>query len=401
MTAFHLVRCFLPFVLLFTTHVNATTGSKLQEWINARCGPEGHAIWMYEGSLSDPLTGQRIARVEGVEIVRLWGRTEPQQDPTMHQSRCQSLSAAVAEIPRAESAATIVSRRLFCYRPLEEENGQGLLREIRLRPTSPVRKIPLDQAVTVYDSATTFLEPHEKKPFWYAHTQGKGHALWTKAFLDEETSDREVALSIYGRPQTPLQQERLKPDWDKDASSDTTNEASQPARSAVIQFGASPDQEKSKYGARETYHYTLPDKAEPEGHTPLSRAAQRRRKQLETVDSRGRSVAQRECRVRYTRYGEGPVWYGPGRLCTLELHGRRVEQQKARMPSKLVAEALPTFWSSPSPVEDGEAARELERLFEQPIALPAWEEEGMNWRDRVGETAGKIIQRLRSASWSA
>ena len=34
-----------------------------------------------------------------------------------------------------------------------------------------------------------------------------------------------------------------------------------------------------------------------------------------------------EIKVRYTRYGEAPVWYGPGRVCVLELVGTRIKAQ--------------------------------------------------------------------------
>lgn len=33
---------------------------------------------------------------------------------------------------------------------------------------------------------------------------------------------------------------------------------------------------------------------------------------------------QTPCTVKYTRYGEAPPWYAPGRMCTLELYGKRV-----------------------------------------------------------------------------
>jgi hypothetical protein len=83
------------------------------------------------------------------------------------------------------------------------------------------------------------------------------------------------------------------------------------------------------------------------------------------------------CTVKYTRYGEAPPWYAPGRMCTLELHGRRLadnvstSQELTPLLSWAASNCKPSFWSgwpsisqtNTSPNKDIELAQEAVRLF--------------------------------------
>jgi hypothetical protein len=72
------------------------------------------------------------------------------------------------------------------------------------------------------------------------------------------------------------------------------------------------------------------------------------------------------CSVRYTRYGEGPVWYGPNRLCTLELQGHRLENlsQAPQLAATIAATCVPGFLSTHSAVaQDDTGARRAVAWF--------------------------------------
>jgi len=366
--------------------------SILKRWARSRFGGLGRgdtsnkkAIWVYRGGLYDPLNGQKIANVEGIEIVRqlaqldytatgtaggggkvqygqddeyvdheLELRRHRQRQRRRFRDRCGDLSVAQVlagaddyddvfddEVRPAGSrgrnrrsatnrqgtdldyAVTVLSRKLFCYTQIDEDGKRSrLLTSIRMRPTSPVRKIPVWQSAKVYDTATTYIEQRKRnnKRRFVVHTEyPDGRTIWTKASLlngnDDNYSDgesrRRFEYVAYARPQQASSYwnqrlvELLSSSSNNSADEDDDGAPSSvsPRRSSLVQIGgfgvgggkgnkptAIEQSEISKYGARETYQYNL------ENGT-----------------------------VRYTRYGEGPVWYGPNRLCTLELTGRRLQ----------------------------------------------------------------------------
>jgi hypothetical protein len=114
--------------------------------------------------------------------------------------------------------------------------------------------------------------------------------------VDNEDDDA-VRLKVYTTPQ-PRRHDWLQKIANQEASSTTNVEnAKEKAlrRHSIIQFGgsASAGQQQQYRGVRETYEYRQ--------------------------DSSGRPV------VSYTRYGEGPVWYGLGRMVQLELTGKHYD----------------------------------------------------------------------------
>jgi len=362
-------------------YFSSSSSSLWKSWLNARCGPNGTAIWLYRGGLYDPLSGAEICGVEGVEIVRRLASLEVSVDDDYvvlepfeerrkrYARRCNDLNVVdtLTSGPKSDVyAATVLSRKLFCYtkpsssgrrhsgrrrwtRKAEREGTdehddddglRSLLRKFRLRPNSPERKISVEQAATVYDSATTVVETRSRNRRWrggngggggggdlYLHTEWPdGRAIWTKPTLSLRDSGDirggagdtasgggrnkgDLEFAAYARPQPPWRQ-KLPNLFSANANGDDDNEdpssssaVVSPPRSALIQFanplGGGGGSVEGQFGARETYHYTFEGDGDGEGGG--------------------------DCTVRYTRYGEGPAWYGPGRMCALELTGRRVD----------------------------------------------------------------------------
>ena len=124
---------------------------RLEQWIQQKCGNDGSAVWVYEGALYDPLDGHKIANVEGLELVR---RLADSSDESAWAKRAKQLKA-FNMTREADYSATLLTRRLFCYQ--SPQQPRRLLDSIRLRPNAPLRKIPVHQAVAVYDSATTYV----------------------------------------------------------------------------------------------------------------------------------------------------------------------------------------------------------------------------------------------------
>lgn len=358
------------------------------------------AVWVYTGTLMDPLTGQRIANVEGLELVQLLGTTttgsasDSSEDRgtalKRFRRRCGDLQIAKALVPEPTLSTdsnsifcgTILSRKLFCYTEaniahqkhsnaaltnnlttrdhLSAVPSSRLLHQLRKRPGGPVTLIPVDQAVTVYDSAVSILVPtnaattdgNSNNNNWLMHTEWpNGRSIWSMArlrqpgpwngetrpttraapkptrfwlFRPRQTTTKDININnnneaiefaVYSRPKAPskklhpddIQQLLLQPASDAEASV-------APRRAAWIQLGGTTsEQQNSKYGARETYSF------HPRTHT-----------------------------VRYSRYGEAPVWYGPGRLCQLELTGRKWDTAAGTAVPATVASVqqqyVPHFW---------------------------------------------------------
>lgn len=146
--------------------------------------------------------------------------------------------------------------------------------------------------------------------------------------------------------------------------------ASSPPRSKFVQFGKDDSAERQRYGARETYSYVLGSPSSlqqqrQDSDHPIIRCVRRvgqttNRAVQDTVfrigerfryyplglppsvsssssssssspsglfgDGDGEDITRsKSCTLRYTRYGEGPPWYGIGRTCALELWGRRID----------------------------------------------------------------------------
>jgi hypothetical protein len=395
----------------------------LSHFLQARCGTKG-AIWVYEGALYDPLTGNHIAAVEGLELIK---RSSGSNNNTNTNTNTNK-----QVVERAHDAHTILTRRLFCYKApaaaaaAASGGTAGLLRDIRSRPTSPLRRIPVDQAVSAYDSTTTYIQPQTrtgKAPKqWLVHTEWPNNqkSIWSKAVLSPGTSSnnsyddgdgqQQVEFTIYARPRSKLKNARLAPDLVAAALDDGDEQqtiTTSPARTALVQFGASSQEQQQQPGARETYQYTFtkrPPERRPAKRQWFSRLTSPKKKpflqqdQNDGIDDNDNS--QQQCRVRYTRHGEGPVWYGPGRMCTLELTGRRVPSV-AHIPAFLTSVAtnhVPGFVMTTTTTNgDEEAEQWLHRDAWQVVNGEEQVELGLfSWKSKQA-AATSLWQRIRGA----
>lgn len=305
----------------------------LQNWIQSRCNHGKHGMWAYEGTLYDPMTGQPIAAVEGLELIR-------------------RLSRPLIAAP--SNAESVIIRRLFAYRDLQKE--KGWLRSFRLRPTSPKRIIPLDQAATVYDLAVTFVpDPNNENSDskWYIHAEWpNGQSLWSSALVD--SSKESLRFTTFTRPSSN-QKESALPPWQRN---NQTLSSSSSSRRQLIQFSGNNVQEK-RFGAQETYRYTF--------------------------------GAQTSTTVDYTRYGEGPVWYG--RYCTLQLKGRPCQEIPPSLLS--LSQRIPGFWSMHGPVEDDNQVMQsfskgalVTRITEEDdLPQSHWKRRVLTWTERIRKSS--------------
>ena len=153
-----------------------------------------------------------------------------------------------------------------------------------------------------------------------------------------------------------------------------------PPRTKFIQFG--PDKRTNdKYGARESYTYSFPLSQLSNTNifsNPIMKNApsivKRSILQLSHTYEQcyqyilskrnineSNSISSSPCTVRYTRYGESPPWYGIGRMCTLELVGKKVPSLAYVPPlvASLAAQNIPGFASVNNPIASSNMVKSL------------------------------------------
>jgi hypothetical protein len=395
----------------------------LQEWTRSRCGPTGNAVWVYQGALYDPLDGKQIAEVHGLELVRCLAEStdDSATSKQRHKRRCGDLAAATAvSHPNAtfDYASTVLSRRLFCYKKCSDNadttgisNNKSsrqqpqLLTDIKLRPGSPVRKIPTDQAVAVYDTASTFVGRSAASRIreWFVHTEfPDGRSLWSKAkspgFDSDNMNTDSLEFTVYARPRSKKKLKDQTPDLTAPVETSSSVITASPGRSALVQFGQSEAESQGRFGVRETYHYTMQNDKNSNGSGIVQWFQNRLDKDSPDTTA---------CSVRYTRYGEGPPWYGPCRMCTLELTGKRVADGSHASPlvARIAAERVAGFLSVHAPISerDDMAARAVDWFRGKGSAVlqvtpdPA-DETIPAWMRRAQQTADTVVRRVREAT---
>ena len=300
--------------------------------------------------------------------------------------------------PGWDYAGTVLSRKLFCYSPVgqqgEGEGGGGeLLKEYKLHPTSPVRKIKTDEAIALYDTATTFISRDGGREMTVMTEWPDGHWMQSEASSvsfqkrkrnndknEGSGSEQPFEFTVYARrsgkgdiptlPETMTQQRRRN----SGRGGRTSVLGSVPPRSKLVQFGRDNNAEDQRFGARETYSYMMGRRDASNGNRMRSAFRETLSNFKERVGlwdlgsdtGTGRSGSQSDrdssntCSVRYTRYGEAPLWYGPGKMCTLELWGRRVDSVADAPPlaATLAATRIPGFLSVHTPIPAGPAGND-------------------------------------------
>lgn len=101
-----------------------------------------------------------------------------------------------------------------------------------------------------------------------------------------------------------------------------------PKRASWIQFGIGNMETKHKFGVRETYTMTVrPNPLRRTGWFGWRALLGRRQKQQQrnAENPSKESLLLYLSRLKYTRYGEGPPFYAPGRMCMLELEAEPID----------------------------------------------------------------------------
>ncbi|KAL7437593.1 hypothetical protein ACHAXM_005719 [Skeletonema potamos] len=400
----------------------------ISNFLNHRCGTfndSGPFIWTYEGTLTDPLSGKVIAEVEGLELVKQLPMMTSRSSKSSDKALLNNLCTRNILFPKGkaqsswDTATTVLSRKLFCYRrpssmryasgevdsESNESPSKSLLRSLRLRPDGPLRHLSPLENMAVYDSAITYISRnHGREMVVFSElggrpdinevgngndiNDGKRHYVMGSAQCGRDESS--FSFSIYafkGTLNTDIDHGPMLPPLKHPSRSDGSNEVvMSPPRSRLLQFGKGDGSSGSNgASARESYSYSMQESSNDASDIPM----QKRNDNKSRFDLIGRLRKQERhpnpvvgriqipCTVKYTRYGEAPPWYAPGRMCTLELHGRRLadnvstSQELTPLLSWAASNCKPSFWSgwpsisqtNTSPNKDIELAQEAVRLF--------------------------------------
>lgn len=374
--------CVYATIILLLVHIPTVSShypsrpfhtARLRHFIRTRCQKRvlhedgsGPALWAYEGTLVDPNNGHMIAEVEGLELVDLidecFNPHHNHVDGHEHTALCigrSNLSTPIRLMLSNSSswdyATTIQSRKLFCYR--SPDDPSQLLSSLRLPHSSSVRRVYNHGAMASYNTTTTYVSRNNGKELvihtaWPEKDGGRwilssadvvpGLSVGTGVEIEEggnsnesrrdrdddkntfefTTHTRSNGNNVLDIPQMPV-------------LSLSTNSSALSAlplpRSRFVQFGQW-NQQRAYGFVREKYLYSMgtrPIKRRrmlPKliSHIPLSQNI------FQPCSSRNLTLASvvpapsSKCKVRYTRYGEAPPWYGLRRTAILELRGRRI-----------------------------------------------------------------------------
>jgi len=348
----------LPATIIPSSHPQQRPFSAdvVDKFLTSRCGTcsldESPAIWSYEGTLTDPMTGKVIADVEGLELIkRLPAVRRSQLTDNNKQSILDNLHAKkllCSQDSQWDAAMTILSRRLFCYRrrnTMESSPCNSLLTSLRLRPDGPLRHLSPSESMAIYDSALTYISRNKGREMVIISERGgcggntedveiknqfvMGHAeinssnkisppsIFEFSILARRGSERD------GPTQLPLIRSEEVESVDATMS---------PPRSRFLQFGKGVGSDNSlarKYGSvRETYSYSFNNDIGSAGDASSNSGWFVRT--VNQIGNRRLRVTPpesiKQSTLLYTRYGEAPPWYAPGRSCTLELRGERIHE---------------------------------------------------------------------------
>ena len=372
------------------------------------------AIWSWEGHLVDPSNGNVIANVEGIELVRIFNEME-----TPHFSKKSDyLSTFVNGLRRLHDlkvakmllsdrnwdyAGTVLSRKLFCYSPVssgddddtnkyKSRGTRSLLKEYKHHPNAPTRKISTEESIALFDTAITFVSRSDGKEMqiitewpdgrWVESTASAGLVAgenngneYDQIFNSSKRNPRQkkqfpFAYSAYvkrnGKGKLPIQVPLLsenKAKSDETIKNNNKKKKTPIPRSKFIQFGKDEDSENHRFGARESYTYLM------DNNDKISRSKRFTRSIKDTVSSIGEKIGLWDFNfdsrhgdstsnsiVQYVRYGEAPPFYAPGKMCTLELVGKRVDSVTDAPPlaATLAATRVPGFMSVHTPISSSD-----------------------------------------------
>ncbi len=447
----------------------------ISNFLNHRCGTfndSGPSIWAYEGTLTDPLSGKVIAEVEGLELVKQLPMMTSRSSKSSDKALLNNLCTENILFPKGktqsswDTATTILSRKLFCYRQPSSMNdassgkvdseskfspSKSLLTSLRLRPDGPLRHLSPLENMAVYDSAITYISRNNGREMvvfsefggktdvdeignGYDVCDGKKHYVMGSAQCGRDASSFSFAIqALKGTLDSDGDHVPMLPPL-KHRSSDGSNEVViSPPRSRLLQFGKGDESsggngaasERKYRSVRESYSYSM-----QESNEASDIPEQKRNDNTSRFDLIGRLLKQNRqpnsvveeiqtpCTVKYTRYGEAPPWYAPGRMCTLELHGRRLadnvstSQDLSPLLSWAASQCKPSFWSgwpaisqTNTIVKEKELAHQAVRLFSSEsrrFILPKdlRDTEGASWVSVAENTLSRAQSRLKRLSKS-
>ena len=363
------------------------SADNIDNFLRNRCGTcdpyEIPAIWSYEGTLTDPMSGKVIADVEGLELVkrlpvvkrsRLTDNNELSMLCSLHAKNL--LCPQDKSTPQWDAAMTILSRRLFCYRrrsPSKTYSNSdtspvdSLLTSLRLRPDGPVRHLSPSESMVIYDSALTYISRNEGREMVILSERGGsgdknedadsgnqyilGHAEIDS--ITKKPSSSAFEFSILAKKGKEKDGPILPPVKTSDQMRESGDTAISPPRSRFFQFGKGDGSETSvdrKYGSvRETYSYSFDNNLDTNDDSVrtsglfariINLVGTRQNLQEKPIKPKHR------CAVLYTRYGEAPPWYSPGRSCTLELRGERINVTASTLASSPILPSLVSWAAS-------------------------------------------------------
>lgn len=475
----------------------------ISNFINHRCGSKFDSdssrpsIWTYEGTLTDPLSGKVIAEVEGLELLKQLPMISSSSSSSNEALILNNLCARNVLFPKGktyssqpawDTATTILSRKLFCYRlpstarssnkthdagkevGIESKHNtsfspnKSLLTSLRLRPDGPLRHLSPLENMAIYDSAITYITRNNGREMLIFSELGGGQsdinvdAIGSRYGLDDDTKhyvmgsaqrDRDassfsfVINALKGVVTNDRDTGPMLPPLKHPSNDDAINNSEvtiSPPRSRLLQFGKGDGSGRDsglasdrKYrSVRETYSFSIQGNDSNDHSVQKYKSDNTNRffsrlwKQKMQQTNPVAEEMQTPCTVKYTRYGEAPPWYAPGRMCTLELYGKRVTYPTTNgdLPTSLpemispllswaVSKCKPSFcsgWPSvpqnrlTSDNRENELAEEAVRLFckesRRSIFPDDLDLKEADWASVAENTLSNIQRRLKILSKS-
>ncbi|KAL7451578.1 hypothetical protein ACHAWC_003398 [Mediolabrus comicus] len=238
--------------------------------------------------------------------------------------------------------------------------SKSLLTSLRLRPDGPLRHLSPLENMAIYDSAITYItrnkgremlifselgggqtDIHDAIGSRYGLEDDKKHYVMGSAHRDRDASSFSFVINaLKGVVTNDRNSGPMLPPLKHPSNDDAINNDEviiSPPRSRLLQFGKgdgsgrdSGSASDRKYrSVRETYSFSIQGNdsndhsAQPYHRGNTNRFSRLWKQKMQQTNPVVEEM-QTPCTVKYTRYGEAPPWYAPGRMCTLELYGKRV-----------------------------------------------------------------------------
>ncbi|RYH20642.1 hypothetical protein EON65_22865 [archaeon] len=252
----------------------------LQRLVKLRTGGKGNSIWYYQGVLRSSMTGDEIAGIEGMEIVRL-------------QNSSYNFSTNTRQ-------SSYLSKKTFIY--VDKSNHTQPLERYRKQKVAPARATkPLK---VIEELVTLSCSPHHFRPLNATITWPGGRQLHSrKLLIRTNTLQKRMLDRLLGKQQV-------------DVMHSSTGLVPSPLLWRLISF-SSPS--ASNHGKTKEY-YTILHK----GHVSLPRwPSFNQFFQPESI-----------VQMSYRRFGESPPWFAVNRGAIIELQGYRYDRLR-HMPREI------------------------------------------------------------------